>query len=233
MKEHWYTVERLDRSRNGAPPHFVPEVHRTMILTDGIHLMVSADCPIDDLHAFAAKIGLKRASFQDHPEHPHYDLTTRHAYIRARRAGAISTRTRTMLDRCRRVPSVPSPCQSVPVRSALLRSSRDLFQALETVLAVARVIRRAAERLPDESHYDGHLEQRLCEDCRGAGMPCSLSSPMILGCLRIPDSSVAGPCPSDIETKPRRLCASIVPWVLAALGWAFAVVLLIAYLVEH
>lgn len=29
---------------------------------------------IDALHELAAKIGLKREWFQDHPRHPHYDL---------------------------------------------------------------------------------------------------------------------------------------------------------------
>lgn len=30
---------------------------------------------LDELHAFAARIGMKRAWFQPHPRHPHYDLT--------------------------------------------------------------------------------------------------------------------------------------------------------------
>lgn len=30
---------------------------------------------LDELHAMAAKVGLKRSWFQDHPPHPHYDLT--------------------------------------------------------------------------------------------------------------------------------------------------------------
>jgi hypothetical protein len=33
-----------------------------------------ADGPVDELHAMAAKIGLKRAWFQDKPRHPHYDV---------------------------------------------------------------------------------------------------------------------------------------------------------------
>ena len=36
----------------------------------------------DELHAFAHRLGLKRSWFQDHPRHPHYDLTAgrrRHA----------------------------------------------------------------------------------------------------------------------------------------------------------
>lgn len=42
-----------------------------MVVTDGTHL-VSTD--LDELHAFAASIGLKREWFQDHTRHPHYDL---------------------------------------------------------------------------------------------------------------------------------------------------------------
>ena len=30
---------------------------------------------LDDLHAFAARLGLRREWFQDHPIVPHYDLT--------------------------------------------------------------------------------------------------------------------------------------------------------------
>lgn len=41
-----------------------------MIYTDGIHLVGN----LEKLHEFAAKIGLKREWFQDHPRHPHYDL---------------------------------------------------------------------------------------------------------------------------------------------------------------
>ena len=44
---------------------------------------LSTDGPIEELHAFAARIGLKRAWFQDDPKYPHYDLTP------ARRAAAV------------------------------------------------------------------------------------------------------------------------------------------------
>jgi len=37
------------------------------------HLTTDGD--IDELHAFAAKLGMKRAWFQDHPILKHYDLT--------------------------------------------------------------------------------------------------------------------------------------------------------------
>jgi len=41
------------------------------------HLTVEPDGDLDELHAFAARIGLRRSWFQGPPEHrhPHYDVT--------------------------------------------------------------------------------------------------------------------------------------------------------------
>lgn len=36
---------------------------------------LTTDEGLDALHAFAARIGMRRAWFQDHPIAPHYDLT--------------------------------------------------------------------------------------------------------------------------------------------------------------
>jgi len=57
-----------------------------MILTDGFHLI--SDTSLAELHKFARKIKLKPEWFQDHPRHPHYDLTTHRAVYRAVEAGA-------------------------------------------------------------------------------------------------------------------------------------------------
>ena len=53
------------------PAHMIqPEARRFGILWS--HM--TTDGPIEELHAFAAKIGMRRAWFQNHPKHPHYDL---------------------------------------------------------------------------------------------------------------------------------------------------------------
>lgn len=36
---------------------------------------LTTDGPIEELHAFAAKLGMRRSWFQQHPSAPHYDLT--------------------------------------------------------------------------------------------------------------------------------------------------------------
>lgn len=45
---------------------------------------LTTDGPLEDLHAFAARIGMKRSWSQDHKLMPHYDLTP------ARRAAAVA-----------------------------------------------------------------------------------------------------------------------------------------------
>lgn len=57
-----------------------------MILTDGVHLM--SDGSLAELHEFALRMGMRRGWFQEHPLHPHYDLTTPAALARALRLGA-------------------------------------------------------------------------------------------------------------------------------------------------
>lgn len=48
--------------------------------TGSCHMLADT---LDELHAMAARIGLKRSWFQAHPHHPHYDLTA------SRRAAAL------------------------------------------------------------------------------------------------------------------------------------------------
>lgn len=57
-----------------------------MIYTDGTHVIT--DATLDELHEFAQSIGLRRAWFQDHPRHPHYDTIAPRMQSRALRAGA-------------------------------------------------------------------------------------------------------------------------------------------------
>lgn len=54
---------------------------------------LTSDANLEELHAFAAKIGLRRAWFQEHPKMPHYDLTpSRRA--RALQEGAVFVEAR-------------------------------------------------------------------------------------------------------------------------------------------
>ena len=55
------------------------------------HLTCEGD--IEVLHAFAARLGLRREWFQDHPRHPHYDLT-RSKRRRAVQLGAVEVRAK-------------------------------------------------------------------------------------------------------------------------------------------
>ena len=71
-----------------------------MIYTDHMGHLVS-DTSLDELHAFANRLGLRRQWFQGLPEHrhPHYDLTTPKARSRALNAGAVLVDPRQLLRR--------------------------------------------------------------------------------------------------------------------------------------
>jgi hypothetical protein len=55
--------------------HYHPK--RVGRVPPGYWCHLTTDEDIEGLHEFARKIGLKREWFQDHPIHPHYDLTAR------------------------------------------------------------------------------------------------------------------------------------------------------------
>lgn len=65
-----------------------------MLYFDGIHLMADS---LAELHTCATSIGLKRAWFQDHPRHPHYDVLSQQIASKALNYGARHVSTRTML----------------------------------------------------------------------------------------------------------------------------------------
>lgn len=67
-----------------------------MIYTDGIHLVSDEDDY--ELHAFAKKIGLKRAWFQFDSKHAHYDLTSKRMVEKALSEGAIKVSTRELIN---------------------------------------------------------------------------------------------------------------------------------------
>ena len=52
---------------------------------------------VEELHAFASKLGLKRMWFQDKPDFPHYDLT-KHMRMLAVCRGAVSVDDKDAVD---------------------------------------------------------------------------------------------------------------------------------------
>lgn len=68
------------------------------------HMMTDDLSPtgLDELHAMADALGLRREWFQDHPSHPHYDLPPSKR-LQAIKHGAESVTSREMLRRCRRL----------------------------------------------------------------------------------------------------------------------------------
>jgi hypothetical protein len=71
-----------------------------MIYTDGTHLIADS---IYELHRFAQKIRLKREWFQEHPIHPHYDLTTKRVLERAISKGAIVVTKKELVNLYRKI----------------------------------------------------------------------------------------------------------------------------------
>lgn len=61
------------------------------------HMMTDGD--INELHLFAAKLGLKYEWFQDHKTHPHYDLFDSRIAA-AIRCGATIVSSIELLERC-------------------------------------------------------------------------------------------------------------------------------------
>jgi hypothetical protein len=57
---------------------------------------------LEELHAFAARIGLRRSWFQDRASYPHYDVTT-DVRERALVAGAVASRKTQMLIAARKL----------------------------------------------------------------------------------------------------------------------------------
>lgn len=61
---------------------------------------MATDGDIEELHTFAANIGLRRERFQNHSFVPHYDLTE-HKRDQALQAGAIPVATLVLAKKCR------------------------------------------------------------------------------------------------------------------------------------
>lgn len=70
------------------------------VYTDGMHLIADS---LQELHVFAAYLGLRREWFQGHSRHLHYDLTSPKKLTRALRLGAVRVTTRECATISRRV----------------------------------------------------------------------------------------------------------------------------------
>jgi hypothetical protein len=67
---------------------------------------MTTDGAIEELHAVAKRIGMKRTWFQDHPRHPHYDLRTSKRLV-VLRLGAVAVSSIELLRRCS-LPALPA-----------------------------------------------------------------------------------------------------------------------------
>jgi alkanesulfonate monooxygenase SsuD/methylene tetrahydromethanopterin reductase-like flavin-dependent oxidoreductase (luciferase family) len=68
---------------------------------NGLWCHMATDGDLDELHAMADRVGLKRAWFQDHPRVPHYDLRPSKRRL-AVAAGAVEVGPKELLAVCRR-----------------------------------------------------------------------------------------------------------------------------------
>lgn len=71
--------------------------------------MVS-DTSLSELHAFAARLGLKRAWFQNHQRVPHYDLVAS-MRVKALAAGAVAVTGQDLVRRATRPATITTPPQ--------------------------------------------------------------------------------------------------------------------------
>jgi hypothetical protein len=67
---------------------------------------MASDTSLEELHAMAEKIGMRRSWFQDSPGHPHYDLTP-HRRAAALAAGATEADRATIIGAWRRLRGRP------------------------------------------------------------------------------------------------------------------------------
>lgn len=109
-----------------------------------------------DLHAFAAKIGLKREWFQDKPDFPHYDLIGTRMHGAAIEAGALSV-TGTELVRVNRARNQRLLADYVRIEAELARTLRILDIAMGGLSSLAR---RADQYFEDRTGFFGAIPVR-------------------------------------------------------------------------
>lgn len=64
-----------------------------------LYCHMATDGDIEELHEMAAKIGMRRSWFQNHPAHPHYDLSPQKRLL-AIRNGAIELDSFELIKKC-------------------------------------------------------------------------------------------------------------------------------------
>jgi hypothetical protein len=77
--------------------HTTPRLVARIVGETWCHL--ATDGPIDELHAFAAAMGVPRLAFHAHPRHPHYDLTPDRR-AEAVDLGAVEVTSKELVKRC-------------------------------------------------------------------------------------------------------------------------------------
>jgi len=65
-----------------------PYLYPNQRVPPGYWCHLTCDGDVEELHRFAKRIGCRRSWFQDHPGHPHYDLTSGRR-TRALQLGAV------------------------------------------------------------------------------------------------------------------------------------------------
>lgn len=76
-----------------------------MVYTDGIHLVADS---VEELHAFAAAVGIKRCWFENRrgKHHPHYDIPVSMREV-VLRAGVVKVSAREIVEILRAQPECP------------------------------------------------------------------------------------------------------------------------------
>ena len=82
-------------------PVYVDEIRSYGTKGDWCHMCVEAGGDLNELHKFAASVGLRHSWVQAHPLHPHYDLRPSKRTLAVQR-GAVELSNQEFVKRCSR-----------------------------------------------------------------------------------------------------------------------------------